>query len=206
MSTQTLVCDIFLSFPPTEGEAADVVARALRKAGFGVVTASEFKAGKNVQESLRKGLVRSGAFVAVIDPHRPITSSLGVELGAAMAWNKPVYAVYPDHATTKRPSIPSDYSDVHAFPISRIDDVVQSIQDGLSPLSDDEKSVLCEVYQKMNTPVDRILVTPLLVEQLAKKFNKRCDRMVAGERLVQALLNLRKAGELPRSKRTRRVK
>lgn len=116
-------------------------------------------------------------------------------MGAAMAWHKPIFVV---HTMTGNVRLPSYLEDFPAYPISRIDDVVQSIKRGLKPLSENEQSVLTSVYAELGIPTDRLLREPAAIEKFAQAFNKLCGTNLSGERLLQELVRLRKDGRLPR--------
>ncbi len=195
MSTQTWQYDVFVSYSLTEGQTADLVERALTEAGLGVVSHANVPPGADWREFLRKALAESDALVAIIDPQRTLPSVIGVEVGAALAWHKPVYVI---HTTTGNVKLPSYLGNSPVYSVSRIDDAVQSIKRGLKPLSEEEQSVLASVYVELGIPLDKLLGEPASVEQLARDFSHRCRRDVSGERLVQELARLRKRGSLPR--------
>jgi len=193
MSTQATTYDVFLSYSLSEGQIADLVARALAEAGLGVVSQETLQMGTEWRDSLWRSLAESDAIVAIIDPNRTLPSAIGVEVGAAMAWHKPVYVVHPE---TERVRLPAYWETCRVYPVSRIDDVVRSIKDGLQPLSEKERSVLRSVYAELGIPTDKLLQKPASIEELARAFNKRCGSSVGGERLVQELVRLRKSGNL----------
>ena len=198
MSTQTLTCDVFLSYSLTEAPVAELVERALEEAGLDVFNLAKVEAGVNLQDRLWRALAESSAIVAIVHPHHTLPSSIAVELGAAMAWHKPVFVVHTDRGNGNLPSYLGDFP---TYPVSRIDDVVQAITRGLQPLLEEERSALLSVYADMRIPTDRLLQQPAAVEDLARDFNQRCGTNISGERLVQELLRLRKISALPRLRR-----
>lgn len=198
MSVQTTIYDVFLSYSLTEGEIADLVERALTQAGLDVFNPARLEPASHTRDVLWRALVESSALVVIADPQRAPGSNVGVEVGAAMAWHKPVYVV---HANSGTVTLPSYLRKFPAYPMSRVDDVAQSVKRGLTTLSQEERSLLLSVYADLAIPLDRLLAEPEHVDALGEEFNRRCERQVAGERLAQELLRVRKAGQLPRIRR-----
>lgn len=194
MSTAVSDYVVFLSSSVTEGQTASLVERALTEAGLGVVSAPKLvQAGENIQNRLWKAIAESDAVVVVIDPSRPLPSSTGVEVGAAMAWHKPIYVLLTEAGNAKLPANLGE-----SYPVARIDDLVQSLRRALKPLAREDQEVLAAVYSELGIPADRLLHQPAAIDELARGFQAHAGRQVAGERLVQELLRLRKSGRLPR--------
>jgi len=195
MSVQTTTYDVFLSYSLTEARTAGLVERALAAAGLDVFNPAKIDPGLSIQEVLWKALAESAAFVVIVHPGRALGSNTSVELGAAMAWHKPIYIVQVGNGAAKPPAYLERFP---AYPLSRIEDVVTSIKRSLKTLSDEEREMLCEVYAEMGVSADQLLLDPASLEDLARKFNSRSNTSYAGERLIQELLRLRKSGRLPR--------
>lgn len=194
MSTQIATYDVFLSCSLADWQTAELVERTLAEAGFGVSN-PKVDPGANQQDVLRKALAESDAIVVIINPQHPLPANVGVELGAAMAWDKPGYVI---HTETSSISPPAFLAHFPVYPVSRIDDMVQAIRNGLQPFSDEDRSVLSSVYAQLGIPIDKLLGKPALIEKLAGAFSKQSDKRVSGERLVQELVRLRKSGKLER--------
>jgi hypothetical protein len=195
VSTETLTYDVFLSCSLTEAPVAELIQRALEQAGMDVFSVSKLEAGAGFQESLWRALAESSAVVAIVHPRRTLPSSIAVEVGAAMAWHKPVYVVHTAQGNVRLPGYLGEFP---TYPLSRIDDLVQAIARGSKPLSEEEHSVLLSVYADMGIPTDKLLLQPAAIDELARSFNQRCRTHISGERLVQELVRLRKRGALPR--------
>ena len=195
MSVQTTTYDVFLSYSLTEARTADLVERALVEAGLDVFNPARIDPGLPIQEVLWKALAETAALVVIVHSERAPGSNTAVELGAAMAWHKPIYIVHAGNGTARPPAYLERFP---AYPMSRIDDVVSSIKRSLRTLSDDEREALREVYAELAVPADQLLANPTSLEDLAREFNSRCHTTYAGERLIQEILRLRKAGRLPR--------
>jgi hypothetical protein len=153
------------------------------------------RAGAGVQQVVMKAIAECGALVAVMRPDAASTPSIGVEIGAAWAWKKPVYVISTDE-TNLRP--PLALSHVRVFPPSRIDDLIYAFKQDNQPLSDDDRAALLAAYKDLNIPTDQLVQQPAALENLAARFGRGRRRRIAGERLVQELIRLRKKGRLPR--------
>jgi len=195
MTTQTQTYDVFLSYSFTEASTANLVERALTQAGLDVFTPSKVQPTEDLEDSLWRALAESAAVVVILSPDRAPGSSTAVELGAAIAWHKPIYIV---HGEARSARLPSYLSSFPAYPISRIDDVVQSVMRTLEPLSEEDRSALCDIYTELGIPTDALLRQPAAIETLAREFYSRRRKQISGERLVQELIRLRKRGGLPK--------
>jgi nucleoside 2-deoxyribosyltransferase len=197
MRVQTTTYDVFLSYSLTEAQQARLVERALAEAGLDVFTSDKLESGLPVSDVLRQALAESSAVVVVVDPQHTPGSNVAVEVGAAMAWHKPIYVVQTEAGKI----IVSDYlRDFPTFPMSRLEDVVESVKRSFADLSEEERESLRSVYAKLGIPVDRLLGQPASIDALAREFHAKCRRRVSGERLVQELVRLRKRGQLSRSR------
>ena len=203
MSKQTPIYDVFLSYPMKERASVDLVRHALKHAELSVFGIDEVDVTDDTQSALWRelastlwrALAESAALVIIVSPDEAISSATSVEVGAAMAWHKPIYIV---HTGKKNIVLPSYLAGFLGYPISRVDEVIQSIKRGLTTLSQNELSILREIYVKMSVPTDRLLKEPASIEKLAREFDARCKKKVSGEQLTQELIRLRKTGNLPK--------
>lgn len=195
MSVQTTTYDVFLSYSSTEVRTAQLVEDALVAAGLDVFNPSAVHPEVPRDEVLWKALAETAALVVIIHSERVLGSSTAVEVGAAMAWHKPIYVVHAGNGTARSPAYLERFP---AYPVSRIDDVVWSIKRSLKTLSDEERDLLGKVYVEFGVPADRLLQNPASLEDLARQFNSRCHTSYAGEILIQEILRLRKSARLPR--------
>jgi len=199
MSEQTPIYDVFLSYSMKERVAVDLVRRALKQAELSVFSIDEVATvADNIKSTLWRALAESAALVVIISPDEALSSGTSVEVGAAMAWHKPIYIV---HTEKKNIVLPSYLAEFLVYPISQVGEVVQSIKRGLTTLSQSELSILRDIYVKMAIPTDRLLRDPASIEKLARDFDARCKKKVSGEQLTQELIRLRKTGNLPKLRR-----
>jgi hypothetical protein len=195
MSTQaTTTYDVFLSYPRTESGLADTVTRALEHAGLDVFDVGKsYMPEEDLQDALWRAVAESSALIVIVPSGGPLASSVALEVGAFKAWQKPIYVIQAAPGTIE---LPTYVADSPVYPLSRVNDVVESIKRGMTTLSEDERNVLMEAFQQLAMPVDRLMTDPVAIDRLAKDFRARCGTRVSGERLVRELLTLRKRGGL----------
>lgn len=191
--------DVFLSYSLTDRPIADRVALAMKNAGLSVFSALDQPAtGGSISEEIHRALAVSGALVLILPSEESLDANTGIELGAAMAWKKPICVIRPENGHVRMPGYLSSYP---TYPISRIDDVVRLVKQGLAALSAKQLRSLREVYVSMGIPTDKFSFDPAMLEELADRFKARTGSRTSGERLLYEMIRLRKKGEWPRLKR-----
>jgi TIR domain len=186
-------CDVFVAHSASDRQLAAQVAEVLRSYDLCVFDDSADLTGANLEETLWEAIAESRALVVTLSAGPP-GASLLVELGAAKAWNKPIYAVT---SQSSLPVLPSVLRDLQVYPISRVDEIARSIVQSGEPLSSHDTKLLSDLYVQVGEPVDQLAQQPLLLTELVKLFNKQSERQVAGEQLLSSLLRSRKQGLLP---------
>ena len=195
MKVQTTPCDVFLSYSLPEAQTADLVERALVGAGLNVLSPSKLENGTPYEDTIQLAIAESQIVVVIIDPRQAPSSTTAVELGAAIAWGKPIYVV-TEPGNTRLPDYLQNYP---VFPVSRIDDLVQSARhDTTKSLSEDERSILYDVYSEVGIPRDKLVMTPSALKKLTIIFNDRSNTRVSQEQLAREIILLGKRGKLPR--------
>ncbi len=206
MSVQTSTHDVFLSYSITEGRTADLVRLAFSEAGLCVFDAAAIEMGSKIENVLREAIIETAAVVVVVDAQRAPASTTMIELGAAMAWRKPIYVVYADTDVVKLPSYLREYPN---YPISRIDDLVRAVRHSQDlpsqgPLSEEDREMLRSAYVDLGVPADKLITNPAILDQFTAEFNSRRHAAIPAERIAHELLALRKRGGkggLPRLRR-----
>ena len=118
---------------------------------------------------------------------------MGIEIGAARAWNKPIFAVITDPSSTR---LPRALSGIDLYPPARIDDVITAIKLSGEQLSDEDRLRLSKVFADIGVSVDQLALDPRHLQELVKQFKKHTGKRVPGERLLSELLRMRKQGRL----------
>jgi hypothetical protein len=157
---------------------------------MGVIENSN-KASEVVWEALSE----SHAVIAFVSTESRSSANVMLEIGAASAWNKPIFVI------AKEPEAPLPYGVLQkypAYPLNRLDDVVAAIQSGFKPLTDDERTILTEIYRKVAVPADKLSQSSKSLGELSSEFRQRTKKAYSGERLLYELFRLRKRGALPR--------
>jgi hypothetical protein len=93
MVTANQTSDIFISHAISDSEIARDVAHTLEAAGLSTFYLERAQPTKDISEVIWEALSESRALVAIVSPETG-TSAMGmVEIGAATAWNKPVFVL-----------------------------------------------------------------------------------------------------------------
>lgn len=198
MRTRENYPDVFLSYSSGDKAAAKVVRESLLGEGFVVFDSRQIGPWIKFSDKIWRALVMSEALVLVIPPDGEPLPNSATELGAAMAWQKPVYVVRPANGHAKKASYLRKYK---SYPLSRVDDLAKAIRRSRKSLSERELDLLKELYSESGVPVDRLLLEPSELDELASRFAKRIGRQVSGESMMEELIRLRKKGTLPRLRR-----
>ena len=191
--------DVFISYSMNNASMAGQVAETLRAAGLHVFDMAQVSAGADFQETLMGALAESSAVVAIIGPDGMSSPSTAVEIGAAWAWNKPVYVISADDDSKREPA---HIAHARVYPLARIDEVIFAIKQALRPLSEKDYESLMAIYQSLRIPTDRFVSQPVSVDKLATKFSQLSGKSISGEKLVQELIRLRKQGRLPKLRKS----
>jgi hypothetical protein len=194
MATDRKTIDVFISHSVNDTALAVELANACRASGLEAVAGKELPPGDDPTETLWEALAESRAVVAVLSPSG-LTPWMGIEIGAARAWNKPIFGVVPDFSYA---SLPPALADVHLYPASGIDDVVEAIKASGRQLSDEDRSFLATAFASLGVSVDQLALEPARLQALSKRFNAHTGKNIAGERLLSELLRMRKQGLLSR--------
>jgi hypothetical protein len=189
--------DVFLSHALDLAPQAKVLARNFGDAGLTVFDISEVRPGYSIAEETWQALAESWAVVVLIRPGT-MPPSVAVEIGAASAWQKPLYILTEGKGEYDVPVYISKYE---VFKASEVPKVVQLIAAGLNPLTDQQREALIRGYSTIGLPTDRLLREPASIERLRKILWTESSINIPGERIMQELLRLRKRGKLPRVRR-----
>jgi hypothetical protein len=184
--------DIFISSAPSDAGLALDVAHQCRAHGLNAFTHEDLPPGKDRSDAIWEALAECRASVMILSPSG-LTPSMSIEIGGALAWNKPIYALVTDPASTR---LPSHLTGVRLYPFSRLQDVIESIESSFQPFSDDDLALLSKLYADVGVPVDSLSLAPKALGDLVTRFNKGRGQVVSGERLLSELLRLRKRGQL----------
>ena len=195
MSTVTRTYDVFLSHAASDSHLACEIADSLESVGLETFHAGTVESATHIGEAIWQALAESRAVISIISPDTPPHAMGMVEIGAAAAWNKPVFLLINGPSSTKLPPALTTYP---VYPLGRLEEIVQQIRTGFQPLTDNERGVLVDVYRELQTPADQLSQSPSPLRKLTTKFNRVAKKQLSGERLLSELLRLRKNGQLPR--------
>lgn len=200
-ATVTPTFDVFVSHSSRDREFAADVADRLKAEGLQPFHDASVPIGQEISKAIWDALAECHAFIVIVSPHSAPDAMGLVELGAATAWNKPIFVLLNGPASTRVPEALGNYQ---IYPRNRIDEVLTQIRRNLEPISDDERQVLMETYGELGIPADRLSQSPRELQQLAGTFNEKTNKQLSGTRLLSELLRLRKQAKLPRLSPVRR--
>ena len=191
--------DVFVSHAQIDRKTAQIVVRALEERGLYVFPPSS--GGPNPKDIWsdvnRDAISESKAFVVVLTPRSLKSQSILFHLGAALAWDMPVYVV-SDGITKSQ--IPPTFKHAKSCSLADLSKMVSTIVRDTTrrPLSVDEEETLATIYGKIGVPSDELLDDPPVLRRLANRFNRKIHASFAPERLLKELIRLRKKGQLPK--------
>lgn len=198
MTVSETTYDVFISHASGDAEAAEELARELLDAEISPFYDLIVETADDAADIVWEALAESAAVVAVISP-KSVSRNLALEIGAAKAWNKPVFLYVNGPAST---TIPSMFSSYEVFSQNRVHDLVSAIVAAQRPLSEDDISSLSDMYADAGVTVDTLATSPAELDKLTRKFNKKVGTQLSGERALRELIRLRKQGKLPRVRKT----
>lgn len=187
--------DVFLSHGTHDTGIAGVVKNALSDADLEVFSVQSVKPENSFTELWRDALAECSAVVLILTRSTLGSSNLAFEVGAAMAWNKPIYVIHDGIADSE---IPRYLDDLKLCQISNLPQIVKEIAKSQEPISEEDRETLMNVYEEFGIPTDQLLCKPLDLRELSEQYNKISHSILSGERLIRELIRLRKQGKLPR--------
>lgn len=193
---------VFLSFSSRDVSAGYEVRRMLNEAGFEVLAATEVVSRRgNVMNAIRDAMLQSDAYVVVASSAMSDSPWTAFELGAAMAWSKPVYVVATDDG-----ALPTYLDRLQVFKLSELARLERALRRNAEPLSELERQVLSEIYVSLGVPTDQVFLDPDAAAELTEEFNRRTRARASPDRLLRELMRLRKMGRLPKLRKARPIK
>jgi hypothetical protein len=194
MAKSTKVYDVFISHATADSELARQVVEACRESGLAAAMNAELLPGRNPGDAVWDALAESRALITILSSQGP-TPAMAIEIGAARAWNKPIYAVVTD------PS--ADYTGVALkgvprYTAGRLADVIRAIKVGIQEFSEDDSLVLARLYSETTATVDQLALDARQLARLAGSFARASGKRIDGDRLLSELLRMRKQRKLVR--------
>ncbi len=202
MATATPTYDVFLSHSARDKDFAADVANRLQAEGLEPFYDASIQVGETVSQAIWDALAECHAFIVIVSSESSPNAMGMVELGAAAAWNKPIFVLLNGPASMRLPEALQSY---RAYPLNRVDEILGQIRHNLEPISDDERKVLAETYRDVNVTADQLGQSPSSLRQLVEQFNAKTQKHLSGDRLLSELLRMRKQAKLPRLSQQRRI-
>src|SRR5687768_11743930 len=130
--------DIFLTYAPTDRSTAEVVAGRFESAGLTVFLGAG-EAGEVLSDSILRELVAARAVVVLVTPFGLRSINIGIDMGAAISWQKPVFILTEDVSS---PELPSIFRNHQVYPVADVDKVVRDVRQTMQPLTDADRDAL----------------------------------------------------------------
>ncbi len=184
--------DVFISNTARDASLAMEVADACRMSGLEVVTSTELPPGRDLSDALWEALAESRALIAILSPS-DLSPAMAIEIGAARAWKKPIYAIVTEPSSTR---LPSAMAGIGLYTAGRLEDVIKAIKTSVEQLTEDDRAFLSRLYSELEISVDQLAFEPKRRGELVKRFKKGRGKSISEERLLSELLRLRKQGKL----------
>lgn len=140
-ATATPTFDVFVSHSLRDRDFAADVADRLRAEGLQPFHDASVPIGQEISKVIWDALAECHAFLVIISPDSAPDAMGMIELGAATAWNKPIFVLLNGPASTRVPAALEAYQ---VYPRNRIDEVLTQIRRNVEPITDDERQVLME--------------------------------------------------------------
>jgi hypothetical protein len=191
--------DVFVSHSARDASLAREVADACRSSGLTVVTSADLPAARDVSDALGDALAESRALIMILSSS-DLSTSMVIEIGAAQAWNKPIYAIVTEPSSIRPPST---MNGIGLYTTGRLEDVINAIQASVKQWTEEDRVFLSGLYSGMDISVDQLAFEPGRRRELVKAFKKARGKTISEERLLSELLRLRKQGRLTRQGRRR---
>ena len=168
--------DVFIAHSTKDTALAMEVADACRASGLEAVTNTELLPVVGSSDALWDALAESRALLTILSPTGP-TPSMGIEIGAARAWNKPIYALVTDPSFTQ---LPVALSGIHLYTTGRLQDVIQQIRSNVQQLTDEDRDSLMRIHAETGISVDQLALQPAKLQDLARRF-EQCTVKLSAE-------------------------
>ncbi|RIK75550.1 MAG: hypothetical protein DCC68_20965 [Planctomycetota bacterium] len=196
MSTVTQPFDVFIVHAPTDAAFARKVAQRLTDSGFNVLDDDWAEPGIPYGDAIREAINNSDAVVVLSTPASLDSEYVFLELGAATAWDKPIFVVRSGVSSDDLPVSLSPYWNCPVSELSKLTATLKSrLREELIRLSDEERAWLAKACADVGLPIDELEYYQL--EGIADRVSRRSGKRISAETVMQELIRQRKQDKLP---------
>jgi hypothetical protein len=195
--------DVFLTGAADAIEQATRVEAAMLQAGLAVFSALRLPPSGEIWDQLREELAASLSVVVLLGDRPGLSPNLAIEVGAALAWKKPTYAIVNESALRDSGALPSD---MRVFSRKQVDRVISEILHLSQPLTPEQHRVLAEAYSQVNVSTDQLPRSPAALSKVTDRFNRETGSRWSGERVLREVLVMRKSGRLPKLRKQAQIR
>lgn len=193
MAKSKKIYDAVISYAMGDASFAEEVINACRINGLETFSIQNLPPAARFGDATREAIAESRALIIVLSSTGPTTAML-LEIGAALAWNTPIFTITTDPSSLAR--LPAVLSKTPVYTIGRIEEVIAAIKASGEQLSDEDRKILAKLYVQSGAPVDQLAMEPQSLRKIVDKFRKGTGKAVEGERLLSEMLRMRKQGRL----------
>jgi hypothetical protein len=196
MSSRKTTYDVFVSHGLSDRWLVGQILQKLQFHKLRAFVDIDVPSGRSFEKALWEAMSESQALIVAIPTNTTgQMDGIAFELGAARAWDKPVYAISSDPGTAK---LPGALARTQVFSLAQLDEICEEIRQSLASLTEQEKRIAIEEYFNIDMPLDQLMLQPQLLSKLTQQFRKKAKRQVSSEELLRTLLRIRKTGNLRR--------
>jgi hypothetical protein len=196
MSTVTRPFDIFIVHAQSDAASVLDIAQKLSDSGFNILDDEWVEPGRPFGEGIRDAINNADAIVVLSTPASLKSDYVFIEIGAATAWDKPIFVVRSGVSVNELPVSLSPYWNC---PISEMDQLTATLSSRLHEesirLNDEEQAVLAKVYADFRLPVDELEYDQL--EKIADRVSRRTGKQISAEMAMQGLIRMKKQAVQP---------
>ena len=168
----------------------------LRREGISIFNVSEISlCGQELKTEVWEALAGSRVLVALLKRSETLSPSMAVEIGGAIAWEKPVFILIRGGTTYRQPFLLSEY---RIFSMTEVNRVVKEIKMLKRESEKIDVNALKKAYVEVGVPTDMLLHSIVLRRRLIQKLRHKYGIMLDFEVVMRELLRIRKQGKLPR--------
>ena len=186
--------DVFIAYSEKDKRVALKIKRLLEIVGLqSFVDLSDVNWSRPTLSGAWDALAESRSVIAILG--KQSDENAFIAIGAAQAWSKPSFIVYPP---SNPPTVDSAFHRFQLFSTSELDRLVAEVvkSQKAEPLPGQE--ILVDAYLAIGIPTDQLPILPGALDRLKNKVKQLSGKSYAPELILRELVRLRKKGVLPR--------
>lgn len=184
---------VYLTFSPHDSAAAKLLKKDLASQGV-VVEFLNQSTKQELPNRTRELIAQSEAVIVLATSASLQTTDLAFEVGAAQAWDKPIYVVAKGITIS---ALPDYLKEFRVYPVKDVKKLAARIHQEMLDLSEEEREWLIDWYQNQKVSIVDLIDSDTDEKALANEFQRKWRRNASGDRLMGELLRLHLQRQLP---------